>query len=113
MAYDEVVAQRVRETLQTVPHVVEKKMFGGLAFMVRGHMCCGIVAKELMLRVGSEGYDTALAMPHAREMDFTGKPMKGMVYITAQGFASDDGLKAWIDRALAFVTSLPEKSKEY
>ena len=109
MAYDEGVAQQVREALQRQSNVVEKKMFGGLAFMVRGNMCCGVIGEELMVRVGPEGYETALTQPHARKMDFTGKPLKGFVYVESDGFDSDDDLQAWVDRALEFVLSLPAK----
>ena len=109
MAYDDGVAHRVREALQRQSNVVEKKMFGGLAFMVRGNMCCGVIGEELMMRVGPGGYETALTQPHARKMDFTGKPLKGFVYIDSDGFDSDDDLQAWVDRALEFVLSLPAK----
>ena len=109
MPYDDGVAQRVREALIDHTGVVEKKMFGGLAFMVRGHMCCGIVGAELMVRVGPQGYESALSQPHARKMDFTGKPMKGFVYVSAAGFEDDGDLQAWVDRGLRFVTSLPPK----
>lgn len=109
MAYDEAVAQRVREMMHDIPGVTEKKMFGGIAFMVNGNMCAGVVNRELMLRVGPAQYEKALSQPYAREMDFTGKPMKGFVYIAAKGFSTDTGLKRWIDRGLQFVNTLPEK----
>ncbi len=109
MAYDEGLAERIREVLDDCAGLAEKKMFGGLAFMVRGNMCCGIVGEELMLRVGPQGYEDALSMPHARKMDFTGRPMKGMIYVAPEGFESDEGLKEWIDQALAFVNTLPGK----
>ena len=108
------MAERVRERLGQRDEVldsqiVEKNMFGGLAFMVRGHMACGVVGEELMVRVGPDAYEEALAETHAREMDFTGKPLRGMVYISAEGMADDDALDAWVGRALAFVLSLPPK----
>lgn len=109
MAYDETVAARLREGLIGVPRVAEKKMFGGLAFLVNGHMCCGVVGDELMIRVGPEAYDKALAQPHAREMDFTGKAMRGFVYVGRAGFHREGALRAWIDRGLSFVTTLPPK----
>lgn len=77
--------------------------------MVRGNMCCGVIGERLMLRVGPEGYGMALSRPHARAMDFTGKPMKGMVYVEPEGFASAGDLKAWISRAMKFALSLPAK----
>ncbi|MBW3669776.1 MAG: TfoX/Sxy family protein, partial [Actinobacteria bacterium] len=73
MPFDEGLAQRVRELLEDGPDASERKMFGGLAFMLGGNMCCGIVGDELMVRVGPDGYEAALARPHAREMDFTGR----------------------------------------
>jgi TfoX/Sxy family transcriptional regulator of competence genes len=109
MAFDETVAGRVREALAGSPNIVEKRMFGGIAFMVRGNMCCGVIADRLMLRVGPVGYEAALSRPHARPMDFTGRPMKGMVYVEPAGFASGGDLKEWIAKATGFALSLPPK----
>ena len=109
MAFDDMVAGKVRKALSSSPDVVEKKMFGGVAFMVRGNMCCGVIGDRLMLRVGPKGYETALSRPHARAMDFTGKPMKGLVYVEPAGFASPRDLEAWIERAMEFALSLPAK----
>ena len=88
MAYNEKLAERIRRQLSDRTDVVERKMFGGLAFMVRGHMCCGVVGDELMVRVGPAAYEAALEEKHAREMDFTGKSLRGMVYVAAPGLAS-------------------------
>lgn len=112
MAYDEGLAQRVRELLEDradVMDVVEKKMFGGLCFMVQGNMCLGILQDEIMVRVGPDAHVDALAQPHAREMDFTGKSMKGMVYVAPEGIEDDDDLEGWIQRGLNFSLSLPAK----
>jgi TfoX/Sxy family transcriptional regulator of competence genes len=109
MAFDEAVAGRIREALEGAPDVVEKRMFGGIAFMVRGNMCCGVIADRLMLRVGPKGYEAALSRPHVKVMDFTGRPMKGMVYVEPAGFASPGDLKAWTEKAMAFTLSLPAK----
>ena len=109
MAYDEAVAKRVRNTLGKTPDVVEKRMFGGIAFMVRGNMCCGVIGDRLMLRVGPKGYEAALSRPDAKPMDFTGKPMKGLVYVEPAGFASVADLEGWIARAMEFARSLPAK----
>jgi TfoX/Sxy family transcriptional regulator of competence genes len=109
MAFDEAVAGRVREALAGAPDVIEKKMFGGVAFMVRGNMCCGVIGDRLMLRVGPDRHEAALSRPHARPMDFTGRPMKGMVYVEPAGFASAADLKTWIARAMEFTLSLPAK----
>lgn len=109
MAYDEGVAQRLRDILQDEEGIVEKKMFGGIAFLHRGNMCCGVVGEELMLRVGADGHEAALGLPHARAMDFTGRPMRGMVYVGTPGFESDADLADWVARAIGFTRSLPPK----
>ena len=109
MAYDESLARRVRVHLADESDLYERKMFGGLAFMVRGNMCCGIVGDELMVRVGPVQYAAALAQSHAREMDFTGRPMTGMVMVATEGLSSDAALEEWIRQAITFVSSLPPK----
>lgn len=109
MPYDEGLAERLREVLQGHPGVIERTMFGGLAFMSRGYMFVGILGDVLMARVGPEGYAQALSLPHVREMDFTGKPMKGYVFVEPPGFESDADLCAWVDRCHRFVQSLPPK----
>lgn len=109
MAYDEGVAERLREVLADTPALVEKKMFGGIAFMHAGNMCCGVADDVLMARVGPDAYEEALSKPHAREMDFTGKPLTGFVYVDPPGFAEDADLAAWVELCLAFTRSLPAK----
>lgn len=109
MAYDEGLAQRVRESLADRPDATEKKMFGGLCFLLGGNMACGIVGEELMLRVGPDAYESTLARPHAREMDFTGRSLRGMVYVGVDGLAGDDALREWVGLAVAFAGSLPPK----
>ena len=109
MAYDETLAERLRKIMKRRKGITEKKMFGGIAFMCNGNMACGVVQTELMVRVGPELYGTYLADQHAREMDFTGKPLKGMLYINAGGITRDADLKTWVERALKFARSLPEK----
>lgn len=109
MAYDERLAERVRDVLEGDPRVHEQKMFGGIAFMVSGNMTVGIVGDDLMVRVGPDAYEDALGRPHAREMDFTGRPMRGIVYVNARGSAEDADLDAWVERGLAFTDSLPPK----
>lgn len=109
MASDEGVVQRLREALEDMPEVVEKRMFGGVAFMIYGHMSCGVVEDTLMLRVGPEQSMEALSRPHTRKMDFTGRPLKGFVYVDPPGFESDEDLEAWLQMSLNFVTSLPPK----
>lgn len=80
-----------------------------MCFMLRGHMCCGIVKDDLMLRVGPEQYEAVLKKPHARKMDFTGRPMKGMVYVSAEGTRTPAALKKWVEYAVDFNSSLPRK----
>lgn len=109
MAYDEGLAQRIRETFEGQPGVVEKKMFGGIAFMVQGNMSVGVVGEELMVRVGPEGHEEALSQPHTRPMDFTGRPMKGFIYVEPEGIESDGDLQAWIDQGARHARTLPPK----
>lgn len=109
VAYDEELAARVREIILESTDPVERKMFGGVAFMVRGHMCVGVIKDDLVLRLGDEEAGATLQEDAARPMDFTGKPMKNFLYIAPEGTAKEKDLRAWIARALAFVESLPPK----
>lgn len=109
MAFDEFLGGRVRTALAGRDDVAEKRMFGGLAFMVAGNMCMGIIGEDLMVRVGPETYPDALSQPHVRPMDFTGRPMNGYVYVSPEGVESDAMLTAWVDRAVAYATLLPTK----
>lgn len=109
MAYDEGLAERIRSNTQDVAGLSERKMFGGLAFLHDGNMAFGIIGDELMVRVGADAWADALTFAHARKMDFTGRSMKGMVYVGVEGFAEQEDLRAWLDRGLAFAGSLPPK----
>lgn len=109
MAYDESLAARIRQTLAPRPDIDERKMFGGLAFMLRGNMCCGVAGDSLMLRLGNEGAAAALRESHTKPMDFTGKPMKSMVYVDPEGIASPEELHRWVNRAADFAATLPPK----
>lgn len=109
MAYDEGLAHRLREIFAERDDIVERKMFGGLAFMLSGNMCCGVLGDELMARVGPDQYASVLKLPHARQMDFTGKALKGFVYVTYQGISSDNELETWVGRCMDFAASLPPK----
>ena len=109
MAYDDDLAERVRDALVDQDRVEERKMFGGLGFMVGGYMTVGVVKDELMARVGADGEDEALERPHARPMDFTGRPMTGFIFVAADGVATEEDVGPWVDRALAFVSTLPPK----
>lgn len=109
MPFDEGLAERIRTFLQDRQDIKEKKMFGGLCFMASRHMCCGIVDDRLMARVGPDSYENCLSKPHVREMDFTGKPMKGMVFVEPDGFSEDKDLLFWLEICLQFTDSLPPK----
>ena len=109
MAYDEVLADRIRELISGAPDVGERKMFGGLAFMVRGNMACGPVGDILMVRVGPDEYEQALKRPHAREMTFTGRPMKGFVELPVSALGDDELLADWVDLGVDYALSLPPK----
>lgn len=110
MAYDEGLAERIRGVLEERRDVSEKRMFGGLAFLVSGHMGVGIVQDRLMVRVGPDTYDRLVREPHAHPMDFTGRPMKGFLYVSPAGIESDADLERWVGRGVAFVTALPPKA---
>lgn len=112
MAFDEKLAARVRQLLADHPGITEQRMFGGLCFLLRGNMCCGIMGDTLMVRVGPEVYDAALAAPHAREMDFTGRPLKGMVYVAPAGLRTRSALSAWVARGASFAGRLPPKNNK-
>lgn len=105
MAYDEGLAARVRESLEERRGISEKKMFGGLAFLLDGKMCVGVVRDDLMVRVGPDAYAAALRKSHAREMDFTGRAMKGFVFVGAAGVESDAQLGRWIELGLSGATA--------
>ncbi len=110
MAYDERLADRIRDLLKSQSGISERKMFGGLAFMHQGHMICGVVKDELMVRVGADRYEDALARPHARPMDFSGRPMRGMVFVAAGGLRQTAALRLWVEQSLAFARTLPPKT---
>jgi TfoX/Sxy family transcriptional regulator of competence genes len=109
MTYDEKLADRVRRAIGPQDGVAEKKMFGGICFLFRGNMCFGVLRDDLIVRVGPHQFDRALAEPHARPMDLTGRPMKGMVYVGPGGYESDDDLAGWVRRGVEFAGSLPPK----
>jgi len=109
VAYDEELAARVRACLEGLDSVTERAMFGGMAFMLHGNMCCGVIKEDLVRRLGSEGAEQALREPHTRPMDFTGRPLKGFVFVEPDAVRDDAELSAWVERAATFWTSLPAK----
>lgn len=108
MAYDEELADRIRDVLPDPELVEEKRMFGGLVFMRAGNMCCGVLKNELMLRLGADGAQRALTERHVREMDFTKRPLTGMVLVDQAGLEGD-ALAEWVAEACAWVDTLPPK----
>jgi len=108
VAYDEDLAERVRAVLPAGAAVTDRQMFGGLAFMLGGHMFCGVVKDTLMVRLGPGGADRALDRPHVRPMDFTGRPMKGMVFVEAPALRGP-ALRQWVDAAAGYARGLPPK----
>ena len=109
MAYDVHLADRIRSILQSAGEFSERKMFGGLAFMINGHMCCGVLKTDLVLRLTPEEADAALREPHNRPLDFTGKPMKSMIYVSAIGTDSDQALATWVRSAVKLARSAPRQ----
>lgn len=106
MTCDENVVFRIRRVMTGLPGFSERRMFGGVCFTLSGKMCCGVVGSELMVRVGPDAHADALRQPHARPMDFTGRPMRGFVYVAPPGFHSDAALARWVSRAVQFVSTL-------
>jgi TfoX/Sxy family transcriptional regulator of competence genes len=109
MAYNERLAARIREVLAPSGALGERKMFGGICFMLGGHMVCGVVGEDLMLRVGPDVFPAAVSRPHARPMDFTGRPSTGMIYVAPAGCKTDKTLGTWLRLGMDFVRSLPAR----
>ena len=111
MAYDEDLADQVRAALPAVEAVTERLMFGGLAFMLGGHMFCGVVKDTLMVRLGAGAAEEALGRPHVRPMDFTGRPMKGMDFVEPGGLQGA-ALQQWVEAAAEHARGLPPKPSD-
>lgn len=109
MGHDEALEKRVRNVLKTTKQVKVKKMFGGIVFMHRGNMLCGIDKNRLMVRVGPEQYNSVIKMKNAEEMDITGKPMKGFIFVYPVGLKTLKDLKKWIQLGLNFTETLKSK----
>ncbi|HZD01131.1 MAG TPA: TfoX/Sxy family protein [Actinomycetes bacterium] len=109
MAYDEGLATRVRELIGDRPGLAEKKMFGGLAFLLNGNMACGVRGDELIVRMAAEVAGAVMTEPGTRPFDLTGRPMKGWILVGADGHSEDDDLRRWIDRGVAYAETLPPK----
>lgn len=109
MAYSENLAERIRERLHHLPAYMERKMFGGVCFLLHGNMACGILNNDVIVRVGKEAYESALALPHTRKFDTTGRPMTGWVMVSPQGHRSGEQLDDWLQKGVDFAISLPPK----
>ena len=109
MAYDEELADRVRDALAPRSGLSERKMFGGIAFMLDGNMAVGIVGTDLMVRLEPEEAQRALHEDHVRPMDFTGRPPKSMVFVAEEALVGDDDLAAWVDAGADHAATLPPK----
>jgi TfoX/Sxy family transcriptional regulator of competence genes len=108
MAYDDELAQRIRDRMAAVAGASEKKMFGGLAFLTSGNMTVGVQGDDLIARIDPDGMDAALAEPGVRPFDMTGRPMRGWILVASDGL-SDDDLERWINQARRYVATLPPK----
>lgn len=109
MAYSEELAQRVRHLLEGRTGLAEKKMFGGVGFLLHGNMACGVLKDNLIVRVGAEQYQSSLAIPHTREFDITGRPMKGWVMVAPEGHSDEEKLSWWVEQGVRFTLTLPAK----
>ena len=109
MTCNEQLVARIRAVLASASGVAERRMFGGVCFTLNGNMVCGVAKDDLMVRVGTDRYAEAMKQPHAREMDFTGRAMKGYVFVAAPGIKSIASLEAWIRKGVAYVSTLPAK----
>lgn len=110
MAYDTALAARVRAAASSLRGVTEKQMFGGLAFLLEGKMFVGVLGSELMVRVGPDRHDEALAVPYVRTMDFTGRPMRGYVFVAPVGLEGEAEIRRWVRWSSDFVSGLPAKA---
>jgi TfoX/Sxy family transcriptional regulator of competence genes len=109
MAQNEELAERIRARLKLQRGVAEKKMFGGVGFLVNGNMACGVNKQDLTIRLSEDDFEKALKQSHVRVFDMTGRPMKGWVMISSEGYKSDKALLSWIEKGIAFAQTLPHK----
>lgn len=109
MAYDENLAKRIRTLLSAQPEQAEKKMFGGLSFMLQGNMACRVLKDDMIVRIDPGQHDAAIAKPYVRTFDYTGRPMKGWIVVGPNALASDEELQGWVLRGVQYALSLPPK----
>ncbi len=111
MPYDTLLATRILAALGPIPHLEEKKMFGGVGFLINGNLACGVHKNDMIVRVGPDNSAQALSLPHTRVFDMTGHPMAGWVMVEPRGCATEFELKTWVEQGVAFAGSLPAKEK--
>jgi hypothetical protein len=109
VAFDEALAGRIRDVLSGIERLDEKRMFGGVAFLINGNMCCGVHGEDVILRLDPGSAEGALREPHVRVFDLTGRPMKGWLLVGSQAVASNEQLRSWIGKGVDFAGSLPAK----
>lgn len=109
MAYNEQLVSRVRNLVSNKPGYSERKMFGGMSFIINGNMACGVNEDNLVVRVGPDAYQEALGKPHAKAADMTGRSIKGWVTVEPAGLTNEQDLLAWVDRGVSYASSLPPK----
>jgi TfoX/Sxy family transcriptional regulator of competence genes len=109
MVYDETVAARIRKLLVRNSHIDERKMFGGIAYLYDGKMACGVLNKDLVVRIDPASAEKLLRTPGVRPMDFTGRPLRGFLYVSPAGYRTDAALKKWVTMTLTHAASLPKK----
>lgn len=109
MAYNPILAKRIREALTKIPALQEKKMFGGVGFLIHGNMAYGVHGEDLIVRVGSDHYQAALSHPHTKPFNMTGKPMSGWIMVDPEGCETDSDLVSWLRQGVEFAQLLPPK----
>jgi hypothetical protein len=109
MAYDSTIADEIRVRIGKHPGLTEREMFGGIAFMINGNMAVGVSGDELMIRVGKDGHEEAVALPGARTFDMSARPMRGWIAVAQEGFATEEMFNGWINRGVTFAETLPKK----
>ena len=109
MVHNEQLANKTRALLSWRKGFSEKKMFGGMSYLINGNMCCGVLKDDLVVRLGPEQYEKGVAMPHARPMDFTGMSIKRFVYVDSNGWSNSATLKKWVQLGLDYASALPKK----
>jgi hypothetical protein len=109
MTYNKNLSLRINKLLAENPALVEKKMFGGVGYLLQGNMACGVNKDDLIVRIGPESYGQAVIRPHVRPFDITGRPMKGWILVSPAGYNADEDLSAWVEQGVSFALSLPAK----